>query len=428
MIADWVSVEDAVRLINDSVKVVDSEVCDLSACLGRILAEDVLAPIDLPQWTNSAMDGFAVHATDILSADEGRPVVLPVVDDVAAGAFPSGPLQPGAAARVMTGAPIPEGADSVVRVEHTDGGVDIGTPRGRVSIVSSQDAGRNLRKRGEELTEGAVALPSGTRLTAAAIGVAASLGKGKLLVRRRPLVALLTSGDELVHVEDFSEVLTGRKIVSSNSYTLAGLIDETGCDVRYLGIAKDSPDSLRSALRGAAGCDALVTSAGISVGEHDHVKRVLGELETDVKFWRVRMRPGSPFAYGKIEAFGGMPWFGLPGNPVSTAVTFELLARPALLRMAGGERVFRRWIPARLADRYTGQPGLTHFVRVRLEQAADGTFTAHLTGLQGSGMLSSVAGADGLLVIPEDFPGDTMGEDFRVIAFESMLASATPPF
>jgi molybdopterin molybdotransferase len=252
------------------------------------------------------------------------------------------------------------------------------------------------------------------------------MGKSTVLVRRQPVVALLTSGDELVHVEEYAEVLAGRKIVSSNSYMLAAQIEDSGCVVRYLGITKDSPDSLRVALQGASDCDAVVTSAGISVGEHDHIKNLLLELKTAVQFWRVRMRPGSPFGFGFIESFGGIPWFGLPGNPVSSAVTFELLARPALLRMGGRENVFRRWIPARLVEDYKAQPGLTHFVRVRLEQSADGSFAARLAGSQGSGMLSSVAIADGLLVVPEDFTRPTMGEVFRVIAYESGLYATAP--
>jgi molybdopterin molybdotransferase len=425
MIADWVSVEAAVSAIIDSVKMVDTEVCDLTAASRRVLAEDVVAPIDLPRWTNSAMDGFAVHSADILTADSDRPVLLPVVDDIAAGAFPNAPLRRGAAARVTTGAPVPEDADTVVRVEHTDGGRDIGAPGAQVRILSSQDAGRNLRRRGEELARGDVALPRGTPLTPGAIGIAASLGKRTLVVRRQPIVALLTSGDELVHVEDYHEVIAGNKIVSSNSYTLAALIAESGCGVRYLGIASDSRDSLRTALRGAIGCDAVVTSAGVSVGEHDHIRHVLLEMNTAVKFWRVRMRPGSPFAFGSIGDLGGIPWFGLPGNPVSSAVTFELLARPALLRMGGRQSVFRRWLPARFIDDHAAQPGLTQFVRVRLEQASDGSFIARLAGLQGSGMLSSVANADGLLVIPEDFPEETAGKVFRVIAFESGLYAPT---
>jgi molybdopterin molybdotransferase len=417
MKADWLPLAEARDLVVSSMAVLPGEESPLRAAAGRVLTEDLRSPIDLPMWTNSAMDGFAVHAKDIAGASAERPVELRVVESIAAGGFPRGSLHRGCAARVMTGAPVPEGADSVVRVEQTDGGGGPGSDS--VRIFSDQDAGRHLRRRGEELTRGAVALPKGSVMTPGAIGVAASIGFVSVPVVRRPLVAVLTSGDELVEVEEFEQVLEGRKIVSSNTHTLAAQLAETGCEVRYLGIAEDSPRSLRAALSRARGCDALITSAGISVGEHDHIRSVLAELRTAIRFWRVRIRPGSPFAFGTVGALGGIPWFGLPGNPVSSMVTFELFARPALLRMSGRRAVHRRTARAVLLTDHIAPAGLTELLRVRLTPTAEGGWTAEPTGPQGSGILSSLAAADGLLVVPEDRTGAKAGETFSVVPLSS---------
>ncbi len=424
---DWVSPRAALETIVESVAPLGSESVPLGETRGRTLAASVIAPIDLPRWTNSGMDGFAVHAVDIEGATPERSIELPVIDDIAAGAFPQSPLPRGSAVRVMTGAPVPAGADTVVRVEDTDGGDGIGTPDGRVRIVNARDAGRNLRKQGEEIAHGSVALREGTMLNPGAIGIGASLGQRSLSVHRRPVVALLTSGNELVHVDRFEEVIDGRKIVSSNSYALAAAIEECGCEVRYLGIAEDAPVKVREALNGAAGCDALITSGGISVGKHDYVKEVLVGLGTSVRFWRVKMRPGSPFAFGVVESLGGIPWFGLPGNPVSSAVTFELFCRPAFLRMAGARQIYRQWIPARLVDPFTVVPGLTQFFRVRLEREADGGFAARLAGAQGSAHLSSVAMADALMIVDSEFAGGPSADIHRVIPINPGFHGTTPP-
>ncbi|HEV2145962.1 MAG TPA: gephyrin-like molybdotransferase Glp [Longimicrobiaceae bacterium] len=409
--ADWVSVQEARGTILRLVAPLAPERRALLNALGSVLAEDVASPVDLPPWDNSAMDGFAVRSADVLGASPEAPRVLRVVDDVPAGSFPSRPVGPGEAIRVMTGAPFPEGADGVVRVEHTDGAAAVGTPEGRVEVRSDADAGKNVRRRGEDVRRGEVVLRAGTPLRAAELGVAASLGRAELPVVRRPRVAVLASGDELVEVEGFAEVLAGRRIVSSNSYALAAQLAESGIEAQVLGIAADTPESLRERLEDARGCDALVTTAGISVGEHDHVRAVMEALETEVSFWRVRARPGSAFAFGRVAGLGGIPWFGLPGNPVSTMVTFEVLVRPALLRMCGRRAVFPPTEPARLRDPVSMQPGLTHFLRVRLDRA-DGHLSASLTGSQSSGVLTSMAAADGLLVVPEsggDFgAGDTL--------------------
>jgi molybdopterin molybdotransferase len=246
------------------------------------------------------------------------------------------------------------------------------------------------------------------------VGVAASVGRSQLAVVRRPVIGVLASGDELVELDGFGEVLQGRRIVSSNSHTLAAQLAAIGAEARLLGIAGDTPESLREHLERARGCDALVTSAGISMGEHDYVRDVLLEMELEVEFWRVKMRPGSPFGFGRVGRLGGIPWFGLPGNPVSSMITFELFVRPALLRMAGHHEVFAPTEQARLTGDHPSRPGLTHFARVRLERGA-GEVLAHLTGPQGSHVLTSMLRADGLLMIPEDRAGAAAGERHTVI-------------
>ncbi|HEX8695175.1 MAG TPA: gephyrin-like molybdotransferase Glp [Longimicrobium sp.] len=409
--ADWLAAGEALRRIVGAVEPLGREERPLPGCLGRVLAEDVAAPVDLPPWDNSAMDGFAVRAADVRGATREAPAVLRVVDDVPAGRFAVRPVGPGEAIRVMTGAPVPAGADGVVRVEHTDGGTGIGTAEGRVAVFSGADAGKNVRPRGEDVRAGDVVLRAGKTLRAPELAVAAALGRAGLSVVRRPVVAVLASGDELVEVERYVEVLAGRKIVSSNSYALAAQLAEAGMEARVLGIARDTPESLRAHLERARGCDALVTTAGISVGEHDHVRGVMEELRTEVAFWRVRVRPGSALAFGRVGALDGIPWFGLPGNPVSTMVTFELFVRPALLRMAGHARPYLPAVDVVMRDGYAARGELMHFPRVRLEREGDGTLSARLTGAQGSGVATSMAAADALAVVPagaEVRPGGTV--------------------
>lgn len=429
MKADWLDPRSAAALILERSPLLAAEALPLREALGRVLAEDLVAPLDLPLWANSGMDGFAVHAADVLGATRAAPVVLPVIDDIAAGHFPRAPLPRGSAARIMTGAPLPHDADSVIRIEHT-GGMERAAEGTQVRIFEALDAGRNLRRRGEDLRAGTVAIERGSVLTPAAMGVAACTGAERVQVLRRPRVALLTSGDELVELEEFDRVRAGEKIVSSNSIALAAQLEEIGCDVTYLGIAPDSREALAAAVRQTAGCDALITSGGISVGEHDHVKAVMLDLGARVHFWRVRMRPGSPFAFGTIDSLGGIPWFGLPGNPVSSMVTFELFARPALLRMSGHQRPFRATLNVRILDSFDTPPGLALFSRVELQQESDGEWSARLTGDQGSGVLSSMARADGLAVIPADRTRVESGDRLQVIPLgaASGLSVESPPY
>ena len=389
------SVPEASARILEHVAPLGVERVPLLDSLGRVLAERVCAPMTLPAWDNSAMDGYAVRGTDIDAATREQPVRLRVLETVAAGKFASRPVEAGEAIRIMTGAPIPDGADTVVRVEDTDGGIET------VLVRDARDARRNIRPRGEDFQEGDALLERGAALGAAQLGILASVGRASLDVVRRPRVAILGSGDELVDLDRFHEVLAGRKIVSSNGYTLHALVRDAGGEPVNLGIAVDDPESLREHLGRASGCDLVLTSAGVSVGEFDYTREVVEALGADMKFWRVRMRPGAPLGFGLL---GSTPWIGLPGNPVSTMVTFELFVRPVIRRMLGHTRLFRRPLPVILEERVTIGAKLTHFLRAIVRTRDDGVVTARLTGPQGSGILTSMSRANALLVVPEDRP------------------------
>jgi molybdopterin molybdotransferase len=357
------------------------------------------------------MDGYAVRAADLATL----PASLRVIESIAAGQFPSRDVGPGEAARIMTGAPVPRGVDTVVRVEDTDGGTE------RVEIRDARDAGKNVRPRGEDIHEGRVAIAAGTPIGAAQIGVLASLGFATVGVVRAPRVAILTSGDELVELSGFDQVRAGRKIVSSNGYTLQTLVRAAGAEPVYLGIAGDTPESLRALLERARECDMIITSAGISVGEHDHMRGVLQSMGAEMKFWRVRMRPGAPIGFGLLD---GKPWIGLPGNPVSTMVTFELFARPAIHKMRGHRKLFRRPVPVVLDEPVTIGADLTHFLRA-VVTVRDGRSTARLTGPQSSGILTSMSSANALLIVPPDRRSVSAGETLHamLIGDDAELAS-----
>lgn len=430
--ADWLSIPEALERILASVRPTEAEPVPLVDAFGRVLAEPALSPIDHPPWDNSGMDGFAVRAEDIAGATREAPARLTVVDDIPAGGFPSRPIGPGEAAKIMTGAPVPEGADSVVRVEHTDAWVpadggeagdaapaprDVaseatGAVGTTIRIFSGSDARRNIRRRGEDLRANAVVLDSGRVLGPGEIGILAATGHATVLVHRRPRIAILANGDELVDLDRFEEVVAGRKIVNSNTYALAAAVTAAGGEPIPLGIAPDDPEEIRARLVLGRDADAVLTTAGASVGQHDLVKDALLELGFELDFWRVRMRPGSPFSFGRL---GGVPVFGIAGNPVSVLVTFEVLVRPAIRRMLGRRDVHARTIRVRAAERIPGAGRLTHFPRVRLEPDGDGGYTARLTGSQGSGILSSVAAADALLVVPAGVEAIEPGQEADAI-------------
>jgi molybdopterin molybdotransferase len=384
----------------------DAERVELPAALHRVLAERVTSPIDQPPWDNSAMDGYAVRADDVRGASESHPVTLGVLERVPAGGFPTQAVSAGKATRIMTGAPIPTGADTVVRIEHTRE-----ESSESVLIFNDTDIGRNLRFRGEDLRRGDVVLSAGRILRSSEIGLLATVGASSVAVTRRPKAAILSTGNELADLGDYEEVMAGRKIANSNAYGLQAAVTASGGAPKLLGIARDDAASLREHIGRAGDADLLITTAGASVGDHDLVKDVLDDLGFELEFWRVRMRPGSPFSFGWLSSGERrIPVFGLPGNPVSALVTFELLVRPALRRMLGRTDVYSSTLRVRAADRIPSKSGLTHFLRVRLQRAENGEWTAQLTGAQGSGMISSMAEADALLVVPEDRDALEQGE------------------
>jgi molybdopterin molybdotransferase len=396
---------------------------------GSILAEAAVSPLDIPPWTNSAMDGYAARADDVRGASRDSPRALRVIEVIPAGAFPTRPVGPGECARIFTGAPLPEGADSVIRQEDTAGG-DRGVVAGsEVRILDDRDCGVNIRQAGEDIRKGAVALAAGTELTAAAIGVLASLAEGHPLVYRRPRVAILASGDEIVDVDQPEDIIAGRKIASSNSHTLRALIRRSGGVPVDLGIARDTPASLIEHLGRGGDWDLLVTTAGISVGEHDHLRGVLQSLGLEPGFWKIRMRPGAPVGFG---LFRGKPWIGLPGNPVSTMVTFELFVHPAIRKMMGHALPFRRTVPVRAAAPIRLGPRLQHFLRAVVSPDAAGAdgpgLEVRLTGPQGSGILTSMVQANALLVVPEGQHETAEGARLDALLLDDPGHVATPPW
>lgn len=390
----------------------------LDDALDGVLAEDVVSRLDIPAWTNSAMDGYAARGEDVRGAAEATPVRLQVVEHLPAGHFPTRKLGRGECARIFTGAPLPEGADSVIRQEDTDQGADT------VTIVKDRDVGVNTRRVGEDIRKGSTVLTAGTELGPAQLGVLASLAVAHPLVYRRPRVAILGSGDEIVDVDQPEEILSGRKIASSNTHTLVALVRRTGGEPVNLGIAADTPESLREHLALAMDCDLLVTTAGISVGEHDHVRTVLDELGATQRFWKLRMRPGAPVGFGLL---GDVPWVGLPGNPVSTMVTYELFVHPAIRRMMGHERAFRRGVPVRMAEPISLKPKLQHFLRGIVTEGPNGP-EARLTGPQGSGILTSMTLANALLVIPEGQHETAAGSIIQALILNDPVHQGQPGF
>jgi molybdopterin molybdotransferase len=382
------------------------------------MAEPMVSPLDIPAWTNSAMDGYAARGQDVRGASETRPVRLRVIEHLPAGRFPTRAIGPGECARIFTGAPLPEGSDSVIRQEDTDGGAET------VTIVRDRDVGVNLRRVGEDLRKGSTVLSDGIELGPAQLGVLASLAVAHPLVYRRPRVAILGSGDEIVDVDQPEEILSGRKIASSNTHTLVALVRQAGGEPINLGIAGDTPESLREHLARALDCDLLVTTAGISVGEHDYVRSVLEELGAELRFWKLRMRPGAPVGFGMLS---GMPWIGLPGNPVSTMVTFELFVRPAIRKMMGQTLPFRRTVPVRMAEPISLKPKLQHFLRGIVSQGKDGP-EARLTGPQGSGILTSMTLANALLVVPEGQLETPVGSMVQALVLNDPVHQPNPGF
>ena len=405
-----IRVQEASEWIQAVTPVLGSETVFLSEAVGRVIAEPVFSGRQLPPADNSAMDGFAVHSADLVDASPENPVRLPVVDEIAAGGVPSRRLDCGTAARIFTGAPIPEGADAVVRQEDTRLESD------QVLVTVPVSPQEHIREAGEDIQLGDRVMEGGHSLGAVDIGLLASLGRSMVKVRRRPRVAILSGGDELVEVDGD---IDGGRIVASNSYALVAACKLLGAEPLYLGISKDRPESVENQFRAALGSDCIVSSAGVSVGDHDHVRPVLEKLGCELDFWGVRMKPGYPLAFGRFRgatsdsAESGPIVFGLPGNPVSANVSYNLFVRPALLKMMGFLNCFRPVVRVRLAENLIKKAGRMHFVRVTLENRS-GTWEARSAGNQSSGALSSMTRADGLLVFPEESTELAAGDEALV--------------
>ncbi len=394
--------------ILDGVGALEGVTAPLAEAGGRALASPVRARATLPPWDNAGMDGYAVHAADVRGASRDAPCRLPIVATIAAGKAPPRALRRGEAMRIMTGAPLPEGADSVVRVEDSDGAA-----AGEVTLLDDRDAGRNVRPRGEDIAEGALALDAGTVLGPAQVAFLASVGAASVEVHRAPRVAVLSTGSELVSLAQFDEVGRSGRIVDSNNWALAGLARSAGAEVIAMGVAADDPAEIAARLReAAAGADVVITSGGVSMGAFDHLRGALVEAGGSLEFFRASIRPGGPLSYGRI---GKARWLGLPGNPVSAIVTFELFARALILRLAGHRRLFRRPVPVVVGESIAIAAPLTHFLRARLSVGSGGTLRAQLTGAQGSGLLHSMAHSDALLVVPPGRPRVEAGEELHAL-------------
>lgn len=404
---------EALRVVLDAVAPLAPETCAAAEALGRVLALPVRSGRTLPPWDVSAMDGYAVRATDLSPA----PACLPVAFEVAAGAGRETALAPGRAARIFTGAPLPPGADTVVRQEDTE------REGGHVRVRVTAPLGQHVRPAGEDVREGELVLAPGTRLGPGALGLLASLGRSVVAVRQRPRVAILSGGDELVEPDGDPR---GGRIVSSNSYSIAAQCREVGADPFYLGIARDTPEDLERLVRAGLSAHVLVSSAGVSVGDRDYVRPVLEKLGCEILFWGVRIKPGFPLVFGRFGAHHpagcGPLVFGLPGNPVSAMVTFEEFVRPALRRMAGHRALFRPRVEAVLGAPLRKTAGRLHLVRVRLARE-DGRVVATPTGSQSSGVLRSMALADGLLLFPAESTELRVGATVQVqVLDEDFLA------
>jgi molybdopterin molybdotransferase len=407
-----ISVEEALEKVLSYVDVLEAEEELILDSLGRVLAEDVRSTIDIPPLDNAAMDGYAVQAQSTAGASPTSPRVLRVIGEVAAGYITKEEVGPDTSIRIMTGAPVPKGANAVVQFEETDEEKrkSAGKPLNEIGILRQVEKGTNIRVAGEDIASGSLVLNVGMVLRPQEIGVLASLGREVVRVIRRPVVAILATGDELVDIKD---PLPPGKIYNSNTYSVAAQVIRYGGVPKILGIAKDNIEALEDKIKQARDADLLITSAGVSVGEYDVVKNVLARLG-EVTFWTVRMKPGKPLAFGVLRlGKKRIPHLGLPGNPVSSMIAFEQFARPAILKMLGKKDYAKPTIQAKSESRVDNKDRRRIFARVRVTKR-EGQFFARLVGPQGSGILTSMAQANGLMIVPEDKPGIEVGDEVQV--------------
>jgi len=414
-----IPVDEALAHILTHFQPLEPERVPLLESLDRVLTEDIVSDMNVPPFDNSAMDGYAVIAADIMHASEENPVTLSVIGEVAAGYTAICPVERGSAIRIMTGAPLPLGADTVVRFEETSEGLErVGKSRKSVEVMKAIRRGDNVRMTGEDIRIDEIVLPIGTIIRAGEIGVMASLGKKYVSVHRRPRVAILATGDELVEIDD---PVTPGKIRNSNGYSNAAAVLKAGGVPVQLGIARDNIGDLTAKIHEGldADVDLFITSAGVSVGDYDIVKDVLN-AEGEVRFWQVRMKPGKPLAFGILRGKKQVPLLGLPGNPVSAMISFDVFARPAILKMLGRKEFARPTVRAVLQGDVKNNSQRRNIIRVVVEKR-DGGFIARSTGAQGSGILTSIARANGFLVLPEDVALVRAGETVEVQMLHSEL-------
>ena len=414
---DMLSVEQAYDRVMASFQSLGPEEKLLLACMGQVLAEDIKSPLALPPLANSGMDGYALRHSDIAGASHENPSNLEVIGIVAAGHMPDKTVGPGTAIRIMTGAPVPDGADTVVPFEETDE-VDRkreGKPLNRVAIFADMPTGCNVRPAGEDISAGTLVLEKGIVVRAAEVGVIASLGMDRVKVIRRPVVAVLATGDEL---ETAGMPLSAGKIYDSNSFSVAASVVDAGGIPKILGIARDNLADLTAKLAATSEADLVVTSAGVSKGDYDIVKDVLNQ-QGEMNFWSVRMRPAKPLAFGHLNGPAGksIPLMGLPGNPVSAMVAFEMFARPAIRTMLGKAKMRRPMVDGVLTAPIRNEDGRRVYARVEVE-FKNGRYQATPTGPQGSNILTSMSKANGLAICPEDLTGKDAGEQVQIIMLD----------
>ena len=396
-----IPVDEALDKILSHVLPLGFEKVSLLDALGRVIGEDIYAKRNIPPLDNSAMDGYALKSEDVQKASQNHPVRLVVIEDLPAGFISTKTIEKGKAIRIMTGAPIPKGADTVIPVEVTK------KEDGFVLIFNAAGPGENIRESGEDVKQGDRVISRGDIVRPAEVGMLASVGRSFVSVYQRPLVAILCTGDELVDVDgDLNEV----KIISSNSYTIGAQVKDCGAIPLQLGIAKDRKEEIEEKLRQGIRADVLISSAGVSVGDYDFVKDVMKHLGMEMVFWKVAMRPGQPLAFGTM---GGKPVFGLPGNPVSSMISFEQFVRPSLLKMMGCRHIFRPLVEAVLKEEIKKMAGRRYFIRGSIS-FENNQYVVTTTGEQGSGMLRSMVRANGLIVIPEDQEIVRAGEKVKV--------------
>ncbi len=411
-----ISVEEAQRRILDCVQVLEPEKKPILDCLGQVLATSIYSPIDIPPLDNSAMDGYAVQADDTHGASNSSPIVLTVIGEAAAGSIPNKEVGAGTAIRIMTGAPLPKGADAIVQFEDTDEATRKarGNSSSWIGILRQAEKGLNVRHKGEDIAKGTLVLEEGRVLRPAEIGVLASLGHSWTKVIRRPVISVLATGDELV---DIDQPLPPGRIYNSNTYTIAAQVLRYGGIPKILGIGRDSVQSLTEKIDEGLNTDMLITSGGVSLGDYDVVKDVLAK-RGEIALWTVCMKPGKPSAFGVLskKEDGGersVPHLGLPGNPVSSMVTFEQFARPAILKMMRKINFAKPTIQALIEGAVKNTDGRRIYTRVIVTKRG-GQYHARPTGPQGSGILTSMAKANGLAIIPENSKGVKAGDMVQV--------------